>query len=145
VRGQIKGDDSSKGRGQIEDAATQVCRGLNGLIDSFYQKGMPRLGAGSIFFLPVVITTASLWSTETDLSEASLVTGEIGDESVSVKPMKWLWYQYPQSPGLKHSVPNNFGSLDLKEILYHEFVRPIAFARPDGLEELLSASMWEMF
>ncbi len=76
---------------------------------------------------------------------SSTETGEIEDASVSVKSMKWLWYQYPQSPGLKHSVPNNFGSLDLKEILYHEFVRPIAIARPDGLEELLSSSMWEMF
>ena len=110
-----------------------------------YQRGLPRLGAGNIFFLPVVITTAKLWATDTDISLASTETGEIEDASVSVNPMKWLWYQYPQSPGLKHSAPNNFCSHDLREILYHEFVRPIAIARPDGLDELLSASMWEMF
>jgi hypothetical protein len=145
VRGGVTGDDSVKGRGQIEEAATQVCRGLNGLIDSLYQRGLPRLGAGNIFFLPVVITTSKLWATDTDISLTSTETGEIEDASVSVNPMKWLWYQYPQSPGLKHSAPNNFCSHDLREILYHEFVRPIAIARPDGLDELLSASMWEMF
>jgi hypothetical protein len=120
VKGQIrKGDKFGQGRGQIEDAATQVCRGLNGLIQACYTKGLPRLGVDTWSFLPVIITTANLWATDTDLSLASIETGKLEEASVAVRSIPWLWYQYPQSPGLKHSVPNNFGSHDLRDILYY--------------------------
>jgi hypothetical protein len=137
------GDDMGRGRGQIEEAATQVCRGLNGLIGLFSNKELPREGMGPISFLPVVITTAKLWTTETDLSLASLNSGELEKTDLAVKPVTWLWYQYHLSPALKHSVPHYFTSIDLRDILYYEFVRPIAIVHPDGLSEFLSSSMWE--
>jgi hypothetical protein len=92
-----------KGGGQIEEAATQVCRGLNRLIDSFASRGLPRLGQADLFFLPVIITTANLWITETELNSASLESGEIQSD-LHPEASPWLWYDYPQSPGIMHSV-----------------------------------------
>ncbi len=77
VKTNSKGDDAGKGRGQIDETATQVCRGLNGLIDSFADRGLPFLGADDVLFLPVIITTANLWITESAINVASLETREI--------------------------------------------------------------------
>ncbi len=144
VRTGSEGDDKGKGRGQIEEAATQTCRGLNGLIDFFAARGNPRLGGNNLLFLPVIITTANLWSTESPMNEASLDTGEISGDSLTVNPMPWLWYDYPQSPGLKHSVPHDTTQRTLDEILYAQFVRTIAIVTPRGLQDFLSASMWSI-
>jgi hypothetical protein len=35
-----KGDEAGSGKGQIEEAAGQLCRGLNGLIDFFYKHNL---------------------------------------------------------------------------------------------------------
>lgn len=136
------GDANGKGRGQIEDAATQVLRGLNGLMNSFYERGMPRLGCDALFFLPVIITTAQLWCTESTLDDADLSNGDIKPARLKVKKQDWLWYDYPQSPGLKHSVPEVWTAADLDELLYDRFARTIAIVTPDGLDDFLSSAWW---
>ena len=142
VRTSSKRDDAGKKRGQIEEAATQVCRGLKGLIDSFADRGLPRLGSEDLLFLPVLITTANLWITESEINLASLETGELQDESLPVNAVPWLWYDYPQSPGLKHSVPQHIASHGLAILLYDRFVRTIAIVTPKGMKDFLCAPMW---
>ena len=141
VRTTLQEEDTGKGRGQIEEAATQVCRGLNGLINSFASRGLPRPGEGDLFFLPVIITTANLWITETEINSASLKTGEIQDD-LFPNATSWLWYDYPQSPGIMHSVRHTTIEHDLSKLLYSQFVRTLAIVTPEGLSDFLSASMW---
>lgn len=59
-----KGDDNRKGRGQIEEAATQVCRQLNGLLNFFYGHTSLMAGRKKAAFVPIILTTAKLWTTE---------------------------------------------------------------------------------
>jgi len=136
------GDDSTKGRGQIEEAATQVCRGLNGMIEFFYKRELLKQGKDWLAFLPVIFTTAKLWSSEVDLSSADLQRGEIDTSSLIVESRSWLWFQFHQSPGLKHPIRRRKVSYDMREILFNEFVRPVAIVTPAGIAEFLSSNIW---
>lgn len=143
VKSNDKGDSDSKGRGQIEDAATQVCRHLNGLVEFFHRhtnlmnNHKPR-NKKRMIVVPVILTTAKLWTTKFDLSTANPETGKIEASELPVTEVPWLWYQYHQSPGLKHSAPTNYQPLgDIENILFYEFVRPIAIVTPKGLEDFL--------
>lgn len=78
VKSQEKGDSApTTGRSAIEDAVSQVLRGLNGLVQ-FYAR-MPSLLDSSkpTFLFPVVFTTAAIWTTSAKLDNADLVTGKI--------------------------------------------------------------------
>ena len=143
VKSEQKGDSDSDGRGQIEKAATQVCRHLNGLVDFFYKHTVLMRGRKQAAFVPVVLTTANLWTTEIDLSSADLQSGKLNIEELPVHEASWLWYQYHQSPGLKHSGPVNHTSEKIDDILFYEFVRPIAVVTPKGLEKFLQSRMWK--
>lgn len=55
VKSEQKGDSDSDGRGQIEKAATQVCRHLNGLVDFFYKHTVLMRGRRQAAFVPVVL------------------------------------------------------------------------------------------
>ena len=142
VKSAQKGDDSSDGRGQIEKAATQVCRQLNGLVEFFYKYSVLMRGRKEIAFVPVVLTTARLWTTTFDLSNADLHSGKLNIDTLPVVETPWLWYQYHQSPGLKHSGPVGHTSERIEDILFYEFVRPIAIVTPKGLEAFLRSRMW---
>lgn len=142
VRSSRKGDTCSPGRGQIEEASTQVCRQLNGLMEFFYTRRNKMMVKKRVLFLPVLFTTAKLWATEVDLGMANAESGELDLETIPVKNVSWLWYQYHQSPGLKHSVPATNTSSELMDVLFHEFVRPIAIVTPAGLEEFLRSDTW---
>lgn len=138
-----KGDETSRGKGQIEEAAGQVCRGLNGLVQFFYERGvLIKQAKKEIAFVPMIVTTANLWATDDILSDASLATGELNTERLSIRSVKWLWYQYHQSPALKHRVPVNNKGLSVEAVLFYEFVRLIAIVTPEGLEEFLSKRIW---
>lgn len=143
VKSEQKGDSDSDGRGQIEKAATQVCRHLNGLVDFFYKHTVLMRGRRQAAFVPVVLTTANLWTTEIDLSGVDLQYGKLNIEELSVHEASWLWYQYHQSPSLKHSGPVNHTSEKIDDILFYEFVRPIAVLTSKGLEQFLQSRMWE--
>ncbi|MEW4570096.1 hypothetical protein AB1L88_19700 [Tautonia sp. JC769] len=130
------------GRGAIEDAATQVCLGLNGLIE--YHLAKSRRCEYTNFdatIMPVILTTAKLYEVEVDLHSASLETGQVDDGQVS-KPQEvpWVLYQYPVSPGLRHPIyvvgeeadPTNLG-----KVLEADYVRTIAVVQGEHFGEFL--------
>ena len=140
-----KGDGAGFGKGQIEEAAGQVCRGLNGLIDVFYKHGLINEVDNKekeILFVPMIVTTANLYVTEDDLSLASIESGELGQHHLHVSKDKWLWYRYHQSPALKHEVPVRSGAKDLGEVLFYKYARTIAIVTPEGLQDFLRNRFW---
>lgn len=136
------GDCKGSSRGEIERACGQVCRGLNGLIE--FMREHPELadGRGKLSFLPVVFTTAALWSSQEDLANANLSDGLIEVKNL-LERADYLYLHYPQSPGLKHSlVTEKSKPNDLRYVAYDEFVRSITFVNPSGIQEFLSSHMW---
>jgi hypothetical protein len=143
-----KGDPRGPGRGVIEDAATQVCRGLNGIIDFF--KSHPQffqdksvVGEKSVIgFLPVIFTTARLWTSNVDLGLTDLESGKVDLSGVALEEKSWLFYHYPQSPGLKHSVAPLNQVTRLKDILFNEYVRTITVVGASGITDFLTRDLW---
>lgn len=137
-----KGDVQATGRGTIEEAATQVCRGVNGIIES---AGSHIAGIVSdnktARLLPVIFTTAKIWTSEIDLASAELATGEFKIGSASVTERPWIWFQYNVSPGLRYSKPAGESAAGFAERLDLEYARPIAVVGPDGIDQFLTQEL----
>ncbi len=88
VKGDATGDPSGMGRGAIEQAATQVMRGVSGLVECFSKNRTCLPMDISVIFVPVIFTTAKVWATNVDLSETDLTNGQVSLDSadVSEKP-----------------------------------------------------------
>lgn len=130
VRTHEQGDKSGHGRGAIEDAVSQVLRGMNGLVEEFLSRhDIPFPDRLSL--LPVVFTTADLWVTDTPLSDADPLSGELPLET-ELRKLEWLYYQYNQSKSLKHGlhVP---APPELKEILVADYTRTVAIVSASGM------------
>lgn len=139
VRSAAQGDSSgSDGRGAIEKAATQVCRGLNGMIE-FLARNPQILGGSNVaILLPVIFTTARIWSSDVDLSSAEISTGKVDSSTHALSERPWVLYQYHLSSGIKHSdLPDKrlstFGAL--LDLLY---VRTIPVVTATGIEQFLA-------
>jgi hypothetical protein len=134
-----RGDERGSSRGAIEDAVGQVCRGLNGLIEYF--RLCDNVDEDDLEFFPVVVTTAELLTTSKTLTESDLETGTValgGD--VQIRP--WVYFRYPQSPGLKHLVPSSIaGTTELAEALRIIFWKIVAIVQADKVEEFLSREL----
>lgn len=144
VKSQAKGDSGGAARATIEDAATQVSRGLNGLIE-FYLRDVSLLkDLNEIWLMPVVFTTAKLLASEANLAETDLSSGQIALSEAKLSEVDWLLYQYHLSPGIKHETRYRPTSADLGEALDQEFVRTIAVVSPGGIEPFLAwaSTLW---
>jgi hypothetical protein len=144
VRSDERGDPDGKGRGAVEEAATQVLRGLNGMVEFFASHPEMFGYSYTIDLLPVIFTTANLWTSDVNLSDADLATGRVDLTSTDFKRRDWLLYQYHTSPGLKHSYPPSyngsplgvFGSFGI--VLQREYIRTIPIVSPSGIAEFLA-------
>lgn len=146
---EVKSDDRgdahpvSPDRDAIERACTQVLRGMNGLIAAFGGDATYRRFAelqDRIWFIPVVFTTAKLVTSETDFTQADLASGVLSGP-LETKEADWLYFQYPQSPQLEHSLPGEApekGSFE--ELVVRSYVRSVAIVGPKGIRRFLNAA-----
>lgn len=143
IRTRQKGDRSGSGRGEVEEAASQVCRSLNGLINFLASRDSLLPAQGPLTLMPVVFTTATLWTSTVSLSAADVETGKLPLEELGMRRADWVWLDYPQSGGIQHSVQHERTAIDLKQVFYEEIVRRIAIVSPSGIEEFLtSEGLW---
>ncbi len=150
VKSEEKGD-TKQGRGQINDATTQVLRGLNGVIEflvNYYCNtnqfpfGRYQQNWSRVSFMPVIFTTAKLWVSDVDLSTADLETGNLDISSVKLDQRDWIFYHYSQSPNIKHGFGNSNESEELSKILYWEYTRTIPIVSSSGIPSFLCDSFW---
>ncbi|MEX2117534.1 MAG: hypothetical protein WEB37_11660 [Bacteroidota bacterium] len=147
VKTDKKGNSTGSVRGEIEEAATQVARGFNGLI-SFLggerTRELVNIGE-TIGFIPAIFTTAKVYATEAEVTSPDILTGQAGKLEPSLTERDWIWYDYPQSPGLRHTIPNEHVSSNLREIVYREFIRRIAVVTPAGIPNFLGLTTWRLW
>lgn len=158
-KGTAKGDSSGTGRGAIEEAATQVIRGVNGLVECFSRNWhclpvpVDTSDHPVVTLIPVIFTTARIWATGVDISEADVTKGQISLNSGDVIEKPWLWLQYHVSPGLKHTVTrqvptdgsrdtDDFEESELGKLLEMEYARAIAVVGPNGINDFLTSPLW---
>ena len=147
---EIKSDDKGDGkhgRGQINDAITQVLRGMNGLIEYLVRYNQLPLrsskGFKRVSFMPVIFTTAKLWVSDVDMSTANLESGNLDISSIKVEQKDWIFYHYPQSPNIKHSVGSLNTGIELSEVLYWDYTRTIPIVNALGIRSFLSDNLWK--
>jgi len=140
------------GRGQINDAITQVLRGTNGLIDFFVSRlqktnRMPFKGLSEdstyAAFLPVIFTTAKLWTSDTDLSEADISSGNIEIAQDKLVQREWLFYHYSQTPDIAHTLSGFSDIYELSDALYFDYTRTIPIVNASGISAFLSNNLWK--
>jgi hypothetical protein len=133
--------DSQPKRGSssdaIEDAATQVMRGTNGLVNALVTYPDMLAADRLNILLPVIFTTAKLFVSNANLAN-SLLDGNMDLSGESFEQVPWLWYQSHASPGLKHAHPLDRDPIKSFEGLMDTFyIRTIAVVGQGGLEPFL--------
>ena len=142
ARSNAVGDKAGESGQAIENAATQISRGLNGFIETIIRNEKLTEDVSQVDILPVIFTTAQLYVSNVDLSLADLQTGNVNLESGDVTPVSWLYYQYSLSPGLKHSVQPKQKGYSLATLLQWEYIRTIPIVSWSGVEEFIK---WASF
>ena len=133
----------SGGRSAIEDALGQVLRGVNGMVE-FVNTHQQLLEAGQSFsFIPVIFTTATLWTSEVDLGSADINKGTL-ESGVSLTSQSWIWLNDNQSPALKHSLAKQDNSGRMADVLDNEYVRSVAVVSSSGIEDFLTGWNFEI-
>jgi hypothetical protein len=138
IKSDKKGDKAGKPKGAIEEAATQVCRALNGIMEIFMKNPRFLELRTTIDLMPVIFTTAQIWVSDVDLSGANLRTGEMDISQSKLQRANWLIYQYHTSPGLKHAVPSVNKSAGLGQLMEQEYVRMIPVVCSEGIDDFLA-------
>jgi len=144
VRTNKKGDAQGGSTDEIEAAATQVCRSYNGLINFFSGERVHSLINVNepVGFMSVIFTTANIFASEAEVISPDITSGEIEKLNPGLTRRDWIWYDYPQSPGIKHSVRDSNPSSYLREIFYREYIRRIAIVNPSGIGSFLGSQLW---
>jgi hypothetical protein len=144
-----KGDAHGEGREVIEAAINQAILRIAGLAEflSDWQHRTllkeQRPNQYSARLLPVVFTTARLWTTDAALNDADLLSGNLPETPLS--EVRWLWLEHVISPGFRHDLlPGGpSGSMtELSHYLRRDYVRHVAIVTAAGIEEFLSLSYW---
>lgn len=133
-----KGDSIRSGRGAIEEAATQVSRGLNGMVE-FLARHPEVLGdRRRLRIIPAIFTTARIWTSTIDLGSADRITGDLSVDDLESNEKAWLWYRYHLSPGIKHTIPADEVRGELGDLLDLRYARTIAVVGAAGIENFLA-------
>jgi hypothetical protein len=126
----------------LEKAGEQVCLGINGMVEFFAARSILLTGRGKIHLLPVIFTTARIFTSKVDLGSANVETGDLQNGSVDLTEQPWIWWQYNLSPTLTHSQPVRNEARTLEAVLEQEFCRSIAIVSPQGIESFLARDWW---
>lgn len=142
-----KGEGEFQQGRTISDAVSQVLRGTSGLINHLQDTaiGQPKT-TQLIRFVPIIITTASLFTSNADLGEANLKTGNLSPDAVKVEPRDAIWFTHNRSPALKPNAPSTTASSDFNQFssaLRNEFARSVAIVNADGLDSFMSWNLEE--
>jgi hypothetical protein len=130
------GNRSGKSDG-IEGAVTQLCVGLNGMAHFFARNLHIHESETGIDFLPVLFTTAEIYTTELDLRTANIIDGNVTFKDTDIESKPWIAYQYHQSPNLKHSLVSGTWPNKIGDILDFAYVRTVLVVSASGIESFL--------
>jgi len=140
IKGNERGDSFGTGRGAIEEAVTQACRHMNGMIQ-FLDAHAFVMKSVRLIFLPLIFTSARIWRTDIELDEADLLTGNLKVTDTEMKEVPYVILQYPMSPGLKSEtrLPPGF-PLSLGGMLDFLYTRSVIIASTSQLEKFLGCA-----
>ena len=138
IKSQLKGDERGGKDDEIEKAIGQVLLGTNGLAEWIAYRDAMAADDKIVAFVPVVFTTAKLYTTEVDIGASMLETGKVDLTAEELTEQNWIHYQYYMSPGLMNEISPATERDSLAEQLHYEFTRTVAIVTPGGIEKFFS-------
>ena len=105
--------------------------------------GIPEEAEGT--FIPVVFTTAKLFTTTSDIADCELEDGRMRPDSIELQPVDWLWFNHNRSVSLTHDLSFNHGANKDVDIYYRDFTRSIAIVNYAGIGNFLGKSLYGNF
>lgn len=135
----------------INTSIGQVLKGASGFINYLCDETRsPILTVDRpAIIIPVIFTTARLFTTSIDLGEAKLEDGLLPKGLVTVEEVDWLWFNENRSPHLSHNIRFDARVIDSSEAYLNEqfrdFTRTIAIVSSSGIDHFLSFDMNEWF
>jgi hypothetical protein len=142
VRSAAKGDKDGESGQAIETAASQILRGLNGYVQTIFKNPQILGSHRTANLLPVIFTTARVWSSDVDLSKANLDTGKVDLKEVGLKRVPFVFYQYHLSPGIKHGYSPQARPAEISDLIATEYIRTVPIVSWDGIGEFMK---WASF
>lgn len=131
-------NETGRGRSAIEEAVSQACIGSNGLLEHWFsRRGIAMNVPPRAYVVPVIVTSAELFSSPVDLSLVNLATGDLASEEFEFKHEKWLYYQYPVSMGIR---PDNFvvqPTRSVSSLVLSDFLRTVPVVNSTHFGEFL--------
>lgn len=125
----------------INDAAFQVLLGQRGFISHLTSMTgtdkHEQLRRENVF-IPVVFTTADLFVSDVDLSDADLASGEVHTDSDVLIKRPWLWYNFRRHSDLDHPFEKYGSSQTNVDEYFAAFTRSVAFVSVSGIDEFLT-------
>lgn len=137
IKSDKKGDKYAKINGAIESVATQICRGVGGMVEFLCDNPQILGEANEAYLVPVIFTTAKIWISGVELSSADLHSGNLDFNNTKFQSEDYVFYQYHLSPGLKHSHSPDSRPASIGKFMDSEYVRTIAVVSASGIEKFL--------
>jgi hypothetical protein len=135
-------DDDSSSSKSFDFAVEQVLRGRSGLMDELAAETNLRYGGGA--FIPVIFTTAPLVVTDTEMTKANPLDGNL--PPLDAVEVPWLWFDASLSsslrPELPLSQPNRGAPTKTQSVqITHgrEIRRSIAIVNSQGIDKFLTS------
>lgn len=144
VRSNLKGDSAGEKGEAIETACSQISRGLNGFVNTLIRNNQLLDSNKAADILPVIFTTANLWTSDVDLSLSNLETGHSDISENSFEKASWIAYQYHTSPGIKHNHRQGIRPTRLGEFMFTEYVRTIPIISSSGIEDFIKWASYDL-
>ncbi|WKW13516.1 hypothetical protein Strain138_002839 [Pseudogemmatithrix spongiicola] len=136
-RTQSKGDGVGGANDAIAKSVAQALRGAAGLAQFLASRNEPMSRQRSLRVVPVVVTTATLVTSENDLGSAPLDSGRIDSAGVTAGPVSWLWYNHNRSRSLRPDIPSRADPGSMAHWLSLVSTRSVAIVNAASWEEFL--------
>lgn len=126
--------DGGSGRGALSDALTQSIRHLNGFVRLVARDPSVLDEAQLVTIMPVVFTTARLWTTSDDLSQASLTDGRLPSPPAELQERDWICYRFRQSTTLRHEHGRTEPANRLADLVTRDSIRTVFVVRAEACQ-----------
>jgi hypothetical protein len=146
LRTNQKGDGTGQRHSAINEAVTQALRSTSGIMNYLSSDvDLLKESKGTAILIPVIFTTAQLWTTDVDLGKADLESGNLDLDAVKAQTVDWIWFTHNRSPELspeprmlKPQVSDLMRSINrFSDALRHEFARSVAIVSTTGIDNFL--------
>jgi hypothetical protein len=138
----LKGDGIGGVKSNINSAISQVLRGSSGYINSIFKSHKIRNISPNTnyYFVPVIFTTAKIFSSENNIGVAKIEDGLLQKNSLQVSQNSWIWFNHNRSDELKHSLPHSAID-DIYQKDSKEYIRSIAIVSADGIDNFFKIDL----